>query len=400
MQTSKINKPKLVILVSRFPYPLEKGDKLRAFHQIRNLSSTYEITLIALSEKQIEPADRAKLNNYCAATHIIVRSKWTILWNLVRVLFNGKPFQIGYFYSHKGKKQILEILKQTKPNYIYSQLIRTSEYVKDYHLCSKTIDYMDAFSIGIERRINKASWIAKPLFKMEAKRLQIYERTIFEYFENKTIITKQDREWIRHPNRKEIVCIPNGIDTDYFATREIEKSFDIVFVGNLSYAPNIEAIRFIAKEIIANNPKIRCLISGATPHSSIVKIARNYPQIKLNGWVEDIRTAYLSGKVFVAPMLIGTGLQNKLLEAMSLGIPCITTDLANDALGAQNGVDLLVANTGQEYIELLHKLNTDEKFYAEIGENGRKFVVKNYSWQKASDELSACIQGQKPSANQ
>jgi len=391
MSVLKNSKPKLVVLLSRFPYPLEKGDKLRAYHQIKELSENFEITLISITDKKIENSSFKKLQIYCSDIHIIRLSKWSILSNLLLCLFNKKPFQVGYFYTYFGKLKIQQLLKTVKPEYIYCQLIRTSEYIKDYHHCPKTIDYMDALSKGIERRISGSPWYLKWLFKIETRRLKNYERIIFDYFEHKTIISEQDRDLITHPDRKKIICIPNGIDLKFFEPVETNSTHDLVFVGNLSYAPNVEAVEFISKEILSKNSDLTCLISGATPHSTIQKISKANHQITLQGWVDDIRFAYKKGRIFVAPMMIGTGMQNKLLEAMALGIPCITTDLANNAIQAVNNESIIVANDGKQFIDAILKLKSDQQFYKKIALNGQLFVKSNYSWQISSSKLADLI---------
>lgn len=380
-------KPKLVVMLSRFPYPLEKGDKLRAFYQIQELSIDFEITLIAISEKKITPSELNILKNYCSAIHIIHLSKVGIAINLFISLLSKKPLQVGYFYSYKGHYKAKQLLKAIRPNHIYCQLIRSTEYIKDYHACPKTLDYMDALSKGIERRISKAPWYSKWIFKMEAKRLKLYERSVFDYFEHKTIISEQDREHILHPQKQQIKIVPNGIDQRFFETLDIPKKYDLVFIGNLSYAPNIEAVEFISNEILNTKKDITCLISGATPHTIVQRICSLNKQITLQGWTEDIRTAYCQGKIFIAPMMIGTGMQNKLLEAMALGIPCITTSLANNAIKAIHGKSILVANTKNEFIAAIEQLLMDEQLYHQIAQEGRQFVQKNYSWKIATSPL-------------
>jgi glycosyltransferase involved in cell wall biosynthesis len=108
---------------------------------------------------------------------------------------------------------------------------------------------------------------------------------------------------------------------------------------------------------------------------------------RVTGYVEDIRSAYSGGKIFVAPMFIGTGLQNKLLEAMAQGIPCITTSLANNALEAENKKEILLANSESEFITLISSILLDKNKYTEIQANARKYVYQNFSWSAINKEL-------------
>ena len=124
MNGSSNSKPSLVVLLSRFPYPLEKGDKLRAYYQIKELSADFSISLIAISDKKIDSISIQKLEEYCNAIHIIPITKWSILFNLFVCLFSNKPFQVGYFYSFRGAKKIKQLLKLIQPKYIYCQPIQ------------------------------------------------------------------------------------------------------------------------------------------------------------------------------------------------------------------------------------------------------------------------------------
>ncbi len=382
-----MDKPKLIYVVSRFPYPLEKGDKLRAFHQLKELSKHFEITLIAISEKNIDHDHLLMIEPYCIDIQIIRINRFSIFINLLVALIQGKPLQTGYFFSWKGYKKVKKILKSIEPDHIFCQLIRCAEYVKDYHNCPKTIDYMDALSKGIERRIEQQSFISKWLFKLEFRRLLSYERSIFEYFENKTIISDQDRNYIFHPEKDKINVIANGIDASFFVNLKLEKKYDLVFVGNLSYAPNIEAVHFILNNIIQVNRNLTCLISGANPSKSLIDKCSKHKNVTINGWVDDIRTSYQEGKIFVAPMMIGTGMQNKLLEAMASGLPCITTSMTNNAINADDKKEIFVADSAEEYHKTINRLLTDQEKINHIGSAGKNFVQNNYSWENVTIPL-------------
>jgi len=375
-------------MVSRFPFPLEKGDKLRSYHQIKELAKSHSVHLISLSDSTVHPDHVKELENYCASVTIHQLSRAAILWNTFRALFGKKPLQVGYFFHYGVNKKIQKQLKELQPKHIISQLIRTTEYTKNYHSCPKTLDYMDALSKGIERRIEKARWYSKWLFQLEAKRLQQYERSVFDYYEYKTIISEQDRNYIFHPDRKHIQCVPNGIDSTFFDYQSQQiATFDLVFVGNMSYPPNIDAAKYICSVLLPELSQSKFLIAGASPHPSLQKIAQDSRQVELSGWVEDIKSAYCKGRIFIAPMMIGTGMQNKLLEAMALGIPCITTDLANNAIKAIHEESILVANTREELLSAIQELLNDPDKAQRIGKNGQAFVKENYTWEASTKAL-------------
>lgn len=375
------------MLVSRFPYPLDKGDKLRAFYQLQELSRKYDVTLAAISDETISKEQLQAVKKYCKEMYVFKISFASKVLHLAAGFFNKRPFQTGYFYSWSAARKIKSLINQSKFDHIYCQLIRTTEYVKNEHRIPKTLDYMDALSAGIHRRIGQQPFYKRWLFRSEARRLVDYERAIFDYFEHTTIISEQDRELIQHPDRKKIHIIPNGIHSGFFEAPKVEAKHDFVFVGNMSYPPNIEAVQFIADHILPEFEGASLLVSGSSPGPQIRNLAQRVPQIHVTGWVDDIREAYCSGKIFLAPMLIGTGMQNKLLEAMALGIACVTTPLANNAIQATNNTEIMVGSAKEELIAAIRVLRENPKFSLQLSQAGSAFIRKNYSWEKSVSEL-------------
>ncbi len=379
---------KIFILLSRVPFPIEKGDKLRAFHQIRCLSKRNEIVLCALSDSPVHPQAIKMLGDFCSEVHIIPIRTTGMIWNVIKAFINGKPLQVGYFYRSGAQKKINSLINSCKPDHIYCQLTRVSEYVKESKI-PKTLDYQDIFSMGAKRRAESSSPLLKIFFNMEYRRLLRYEHDIFDQFDHKTIISQPDRDLLPHPLRNEIIIIPNGVDHDYFSPLKMEKTHDIVFTGNMGYPPNIDAARFIAEEIfphvLKQFPKATLLLAGANPHSKVQALQSS--NITVSGWLSDIRNSYASSRVFIAPMRIGTGLQNKLLEAMAMEIPCITSILANQALGAKENEEILVGTTAEEYADHIINLMNDELKASILAKKGHAFVTRSFSWENSTAVL-------------
>ncbi len=385
---------KIVVVLSRVPYPLEKGDKLRAYHQLRILSEKHDIFLFCLSDSSIHPQARAELEKFCREVHFFKLKRVLILWQLLIGLFSRKPFQVHYFYQSAAHRAIRKLITRVRPDHLYCQLIRCTEYVKHVHHIPKTLDYMDAFSKGIERRIDKASPLLRPLFRSEMRRLVAYESLIFDYFEHKTIITAQDRAAIYHPEQAQIEVIPNGVDSDYFHPIVREKKYDLIFHGNMSYPPNVDGALFIVQRVLPllrqRGREVTLLISGTHPQPQIMALGR-LPGIRVSGWVDDPREAYASARIFFAPMQIGTGLQNKLLEAMAMKLPCITSELANNALQAENGREILAAREPEEYAAHIESLLDNPQQLENLAENGYRFVRRQYDWRACTKRLDTLL---------
>lgn len=311
-----------------------------------------------------------------------------MIWNVFKAFLVGKPLQVGYFYRQSAQKKINALIEHCRPDHIYCQLIRVSEYVKDSKI-PKTLDYQDVFSTGAKRQAETSTPWMKQLYMLEYRRLLGYEHDIFGKFDHKTIISQPDRDLLLNPSREEVVIIPNGVDHEYFSPVKMQKTHDIVFTGNMGYPPNIDAAKFIAEEIfpllLKQFPSATLLLAGANPHPKVQALRAS--NITVTGWLPDIRDSYSSSCIFIAPMRIGTGLQNKLLEAMAMELPCISSVLANQALGAKENEEILIGNTAEEYANHIVRLLQNESFAQTIAQNGHAFVKNHFSWENSTDLL-------------
>ena len=233
-------------------------------------------------------------------------------------------------------------------------------------------------------------FLAKLFFKWEVKKVSAFEEYMFHKFDHHTIISKQDRDAFHFAERQKIHCVENGVDTDFFQPNfEIKKRFDIAFVGNLSYVNNVEAAKYIAKHIVPlvkkEMPHCKFLIAGASPGSELKKLENE--NLCIQGWLDDIRDAYAWSKIFIAPIFLAVGQQNKILEAMAMGLPCVTTPQVNNAIGAVPGESILSAKSAEEFAAHIIFLLKNDKARQSISEQGLFFVRKNFSWESEVKKL-------------
>jgi len=384
---------RILFLTSRFPYPLEKGDKLRAFYQIVELSKKHEIILASVSDNVVEDEDLEALKPFCKKILVHHLSKARLIGNLSKAFFNGKPFQVEYFFSEEFKDRIDNVIEEKKPDAIFCQLVRMAEYVKEVKHIPKTLDYQDAFSKGLERLAKKTSLLKKIPVRMEWKRMLKYEKQIFDSFEHSIIISEQDRKLIPHPKHDEIEIIPNGVDLNFYVPIQREKKYDLIFAGNMNYPPNVESALYIALRVmpllIREKPDIKFVIAGATPSKEI--LALESENIHVTGWVDDIREPFSKSRIHLAPMFISIGLQNKILQAMAMKIPCIVSTLANNAIHAPTDDCLLIADKPEEYVDKILLLLNNREISERLSENAYKFVHENFTWSMMTNLLEKII---------
>lgn len=384
---------KILCITSRVPWPLEKGDKLRAYHQVRHLSKKHTIILCAINDTTIHPDAEKELKKFCSEIHVCNISKAGIVLNLIRGLFSGIPFQVAYFTSPSAKRKIDAVIAQSKPERIFAQLIRSAEYVRHHKEIPRTLDYMDIFSKGIERRIGKVNPLWRWLFKMEWKRLLNYERAVFNDFDALTIISQQDRDLLPVKDASAVHVIANGVDTDFFHPVPAEKDYELLFNGNMNYPPNVESAVYLAEKILPivrkKKPNTRVLISGASPSDEVLALQSEH--VTVTGWVDDIRKSFARSKILVAPMQSSIGLQNKLLEAMAMKIPCVTTTLSNNALKAVPDSQVLVADTPEQFATHIHLLLDHPDKAEQLATNGYRMVHDRFNWEQTCNALEQII---------
>lgn len=388
---------KILIVLPRFPYPLEKGDKLRAFNQIKQLSCNNDIYLFCVSHIQVHEEDLDQVRQYCKEMCVVHSPRLVNYKNVLRNYLRTKSLQLGYWDSRKARKALKAFHSEVQPDVIYSQMVRTMPLVSRL-ATPKVMDFQDALSMNTERRlehVHRGLW--HYILHYEFKMLRSTEYNAFKIFDALTIISEPDSDAIPHHRNGDIHIIPNGVDFDYFQPNSqlstLNSQFTIVFCGNMRYEPNIRAARYLALDVMplvwAEEPTARLLIAGANPRYNVTSLAND--RIVVSGSVPDIRESYASALMLAAPMQTGSGLQNKLLEAMSMRIPCITTSIANDSLHATPGEEVLIGDTPMAFADHIVSLIRNASLRERLAEGGYRFVHENFSWESSCAKLEAIL---------
>lgn len=380
------------MVLSRVPWPLEKGDKLRAFHLIEQLSKTHQVRLFCLSDVPVHPQSEEQLSRFCEAVHIHRLSRRSLAKGLFRGLFNSLPFQVNYFYSVAAQREFNRFLEAAIPDLILAQLVRTAPYTRSYALLTQGIDYMDALGAGMARMAGASPWPLSWLMRTESRRLAAYEKLIYRQFRFHWAIAESDVGAMSLPGPCAVVR--NGVAPHFLSTKAKPVAGTLLFTGNMSYRPNVESARFLAQKVLplvrSQEPNARLVLAGANPSSVVRALQSEF--VEVAGWVEHLNEVYAMAEVMVAPMLVNSGLQNKLLEAMACGVPCVTTTLANHSLGATHGQHLLVADGPQAVADACLLLMRDEALRLRLATAGRAFVEERFSWQNEAQKLVAEIE--------
>jgi len=386
---------KILVALSRFPYPKEKGDKLRAYHQLKGLATNHDIHLVSLNHEQPPKEHIEHVLGFCKTVEVVVQNRTDHILNLLAALFSFAPIQVHYFKSAQMKRVLKRVGEQEQVDVLYVQLIRLGMNIPTGLKVPRFLDYMDSFSRGMLKRVPFTKWYAKPFVRIEARRLAKYEVSIAKKFDAWSMITEADIRRFPNDIKSKTLIIPNGVGLEFFAygPNGRPKDYDLIFTGNLGYHPNVQATKYLIKEILPAlhrrgiNPRI-CL-AGVRPAPEI--IAFKNERIEVTGYVEDMCDYLSRAKLYVAPMISGSGLQNKLLESMAMGMPTLTTPLANNALNAKPGVEIIICDSAREFADTIVELLQNPESGSIVGAQGRLYVKQNFNWEHSIQKLEKAL---------
>ncbi len=387
---------KILFVLSRFPYPLMKGDKLRAFHQIKMLSKSNEVHLLALVADPFKSEWSKPLEAYCDSIEIVKLGLFGKGKNLASIFFNSLPIQVNLFKSNKAKQIARKIIESKGIDLVYAQLVRVGEIIPfglnvHYHL-----DYMDAMSANMERRFHHSKNYEKRWIKMEKERTKAYEKELAKRFHTLSAISEPDVDVLSKITDRRIEIFPNGVNEDFLSFNEAsgkspaDKEYDLIFTGNMGYHPNIVACKYLVNKIKPiledRGQKVKICLAGTNPSSEVKALASN--EVVVTGFVKDLRPYIAASKIFIAPLFSGSGLQNKLLESMALGVPSLTTRLVNNALGAEPGKEIIVCNDMENFSKTIIRLLQNPEAAEELGKAGKDFIKNNFSWETFGEQIN------------
>lgn len=309
----------------------------------------------------------------------------------------GLPAQVAYFYQKHIHQNILKIIEEEKPDHVYCQLIRMAEYCRTVDI-PKTLDYMDCFSLSTLKRAQHISNWKHVLWNLESQRVKKYEATVYPKFNHHTIISSVDLKSMGFGPSMPVTIVANGLNESYYIEIEPKpvRDIDILFLGNLAYFSNIEAVRFLVEEIMPHLDQKaikKIVIAGSNPDDQIRKWVSQDERLELIENPEDTRLIYQRARLFVAPIFAGTGQQNKILEAIASGCIVICTQAVQQALGIRTPDLIHVQQTGIGFAGEIHQILKHLEQFQTQNADARDYIRVHFSWEKNTAVLEKLMAG-------
>lgn len=384
-------------ITTRLPWPLIGGDRVHIYHYLKELKKLgHKITLVTLVSDDDDIKGALEHNEFYTKLIPIKFNKKLAYLNAAKAIFNDRPFIVEYFYSKQMQKVVDEEIATGLYDITIGYIIRSLPYLEKHKNIKKIIHLCDAVSMMYERRLKTKNSIFDRLkIGIEYIKVKNYEKKACRITDKQVLISETDRKYLsKFADTTNCVVIGLATDTDYYCPQNTELKNAICFVGSLQYIPNSEAAIYFATKVFPlikkEIPDVKFKIIGANPRKELFEATKYIDGIEITGRVEDVREHMKDCKVSVCPVKIAGGIQNKILEAMAMGIPVVTTPEGAEGIDTEQKI-CITSISDEDYarklIEILENTNLQKK----LSNQSREFILSNFSWTQVGNNWNKLV---------
>lgn len=389
---------KILYVCHRFPFPPKRGGKIRPFNMIRHFTDMgHSVTVCSLARSRAEAEEGRGIAAHCARYEMgMVRNPVQVARMIVR-LPTVVPSSMGFFYSPDLADRIRALIDREKFDLIFVHCSSVAQYVEDVQGIPKIMDFGDMDS---QKWLEYARYKPFPLslgYRLEGAKMLRAEKRLARRFDICTATTRAEWETLRgYGAAADTDWFPNGVDSQYFCPGDDPYEADTIsFVGRMDYYPNQECMfDFCANTlplIRRDRPGVKLLIVGADPSPRVQKLSE-LPGVTVTGSVPDVRPFVRRSALMVAPLNIARGTQNKILEAMAMGVPVVTSAVAAGGVDANAEEHFLVARSPAEYAQAVLRILSDRGERDRLAIAGRARMLTHHNWANSMKRLDAIVE--------
>ncbi len=390
---------KILYICHRFPFPPKRGGKIRPFNMIRHFQQQgHQVYVASLARNAAEAAEGDGIQQYCSHYYAAVVSEPIQFARMILRLPLLTPSSMGYFYSQDLARHIKDLLSQHHFDLIFVHCSSVAQYVAHVKDIPKILDFGD---------MDSQKWLAYREFKpfplnlgylLEGMKMLRAEQKLATQFDLSSCTTKAELETLESYQKAPATAwFPNGVDSDYFCPDPETTDYEhhsISFIGRMDYYPNQQAMLHFCSHvwplIRAKLPDAQLYIVGAEPSTEILALAK-IQGVTVTGSVADVRPFIRKTAAMVAPLKIARGTQNKILEAMAMGVPVISSPEAAGGIDAIVDQHFLQADSPQELAQKALTLMTDPAIRQRFSIAGRERMLSNHQWRYSMTQLDSIV---------
>ena len=400
-----------ILWLSHFvPYPPKGGILQRGYHLLKQTTKYHDVHLLAFQQNDLMTPLFSNIENgleeaqdhlqeYCKSVTILdipsdsskIKKYKTALMSLVTKF----PYNLNWLLSEEYKNKIIELINKESFDFVHFDTISLAIFKQYCGDIKCSLDHHNIESHMLIRRAeNETNQLKRFYYYQEGKRLAKYEKIFCPSFTFNFTCSDVDTTRLQKlSSQSKCHTIANGVDTEYFKPQSnVEKRNRLLFVGTLSWYPNIEAVNYIASVIWPalkqKIPTIEIDIIGANPPKEILELASSDPNFRVHGFVDNIIPYFHKAKCYVCPIKDGGGTKLKIIDALSIGMAIIADEIACEGIEVTNKENLLFATSADEYVEAISQCVTNDEQRINLQNEARKLAVDKYSYGSIGKDLS------------
>ncbi len=402
----------LLYLVHRIPYPPNKGDKIRSWNILRRLAERYRVHLGCFVDDDNDWEHIETVKALCGDTRFERLTPLTAKARGALRSLSGLPLSVGYYKTRAFTDWVHQTVQKNRIDRCLIYSSQMAQYVcgPEFSNMRRVIDFVDVDSQKWRQYASMKRWPASWIYRWEAEALLGYDRRIAEIFDASVFVSDAEAEVFRGLVPECAASVHhmfNGVDLDFFDPDAalnpvgLDKQASLVFTGAMDYWANVDAVTWFVSDILPivqqHVPSATFWIVGSNPTAEVQALG-NAPGVTVTGRVADVRPYLSESRAVVAPMRVARGIQNKVLEAMSMAKPVIATSDAVEGIAAESGHQLYVADTASDYAERVIAV-LQEPENARLRSNAREFVAQRFSWNANLGVLDSLLDGVSGASN-
>lgn len=389
---------KLLYVAHRLPYPPDKGDRIRSCHQLEFLAARHEVWCAAFVDDPDHAAHAQALRQWCARVHVIPLSRpWAACRGALQ-LATGGTITEGYY----RRAEMTDVLRRWSAETDFDAALLFSSGTAPYRAAIRArrvvLDFCDFDSFKWQAYAERAAGLHSWLYATESRRLRRRERQWLDAFDACTVVTGAEARAFRdagHALSDRLHVVQNGVDLGPEPGFSADCANPVIgFVGQMDYPPNVDAVQWfvnlVLPQVRARVPEVVFEIVGRAPTRAVQALACD-KTILIRGAVPDVRPHLERFAVGLAPLRIGRGIQNKVLEAMAAARPVVLTSVAAAGIAAVDGIHFRIADEPRAHADAIVRLLADPTERGVMGRAARQWVAQRHSWPRELARLETLL---------
>lgn len=375
---------KILFLSRWFPFPVDNGSKIRIHNLLRGLSQVHDVTLLSFYDPNEVSLSDVSQYPFCSQVQVVPWKPFDAKSRKAKAgLFRSTPRSLLDTYSLEMESLIRQALASEKYDLVIASQLTMASYAPIFEGMPAIFEEVE-LGLYLQQVYSRSNWIWRLRLGLTWFKLQKYFHHLLDSFVACTVVSEQERQiFVEHfpQHSHKVVVFPNGLNVEeYEGLPHAAGQYQLVFTGSFRYTPNYHAMKWFLQEVyplvLRCIPNVHLVITGDSAGLPLPPAGN----VTLAGYVNDIKSLIASCRVSIAPLWSGGGTRLKILEAMALGTPVVSTSKGAEGLTIQHGENIMIADKPEIFAEHIVQLLINDELWNRLTTGGRQLVKDRYNW--------------------